>query len=140
MTLTAPRPTLTLAAVCLIGAGVLIQLGLGYRISEASAQVVEFLGLILYGAAIVLLLAPLGRGKALLAGALAFILMAWAVHLNARLSAFLETQAGGDVIAAHRVLLATLFIGPFAGLITGVVTGLAARFERIRWTPRQPAP
>jgi hypothetical protein len=138
MTLTAPRPTLILAAACLIGLGVLLQLGLGYRVSQGSAHAMEFLALVLYGAAIVLLLAPLGRSKALIAGALAFILMAWAVHLNARLSAFLELQAGGQVIAAHRILLHTLFVGPFAGLITGVVTGLIARFERIRWTPRQP--
>jgi len=136
MILTAPRSTLTLAALCLIGLGVLAQWLLGYRISEGSAQAMEVLALILYGAAIVLMLAPLGRGKALIAGALAFILMAWAVHLNARLSAFLETMAGGDVIAAHRILLATLFVGPFAGLITGVVTGLIARAERIRWTPK----
>jgi len=139
MILTAPRPTLTLAAVCLVGLGVLAQWLLGYRVSAGSAQVMEALALILYGAAIVLLLAPLGRSKALIAGALAFILMAWAVHLNARLSAFLQIEAGGQVIAAHRILLATLFVGPFAGIITGVVTGLIARFERIRWTPRQPA-
>lgn len=138
MILTAPRSTLTLAALCLIGLGVLAQWLLGYRVSEGSAAAMEVLALILYGAAIVLMLAPLGRGKALIAGALAFILMAWAVHLNARLSAFLETMAGGDVIAAHRILLATLFVGPFAGLITGVVTGLVARAERIRWTPKTP--
>ena len=138
MILTAPRSTLTLAALCLIGLGVLAQWLLGYRVSEGSAQAMEVVALILYGAAIALMLAPLGRGKALIAGALAFILMAWAVHLNARLSAFLETMAGGDVIAAHRILLATLFIGPFAGLITGVVTGLLARSERIRWTPKTP--
>ena len=138
MILTAPRPTLTLAAFCLIGTGILAQWLLGYRVSEGSAQAMEFIALVLYGAAIALLLAPLGRNKALVAGALAFILMAWAVHLNARLSVLLETMAGGDVIGAHRILLATLFIGPFAGLITGVATGLLARFERIRWTPRQP--
>lgn len=136
MIVTAPRRTLTLAAFCLVGLGILAQWLLGYRISDASAQVFEVLALILYGAAIALLLAPLGRSKTLVAGALAFILMAWAVHLNARLSSFLEVEAGGDVIAAHRILLATLFIGPFAGLITGVVTGLLARFERIRWTPK----
>lgn len=139
MILTAPRRTLTLAAVCLAGLAVLAQWLLGYRISAGSAHAMEALALILYGAAIVLLLAPLGRGKAMVAGALGFILMAWAVHLNARLSAWLEIEAGGQVIAAHRILLATVFVGPAAGLVTGVVTGLLARFERIRWTPKTPA-
>lgn len=139
MILTAPRRILTLAAFCLAGLAILAQWLLGYRLSAGSAHAMEVLALVLYGAAIVLLLAPLGRGKALMAGALGFILMAWAVHLNARLSAWLEIEAGSQVIAAHRVLLATLFVGPAAGLVTGIVTGLLARFERIRWTPKIPA-
>lgn len=139
MILTAPRRTLSLAAVGLVVLGVAVQWAFGYRVSEGSAQVMEALALLFYAAAAVLLMAPLGRRHALMASGLAFILMAWAVHLNARLSAYLETEAGGDVIAAHRIFLATLIAGPALGLVVGIVTGLLARFERIRWTPKTTA-
>ncbi|HEY0927694.1 hypothetical protein [Brevundimonas sp.] len=136
MQIVAPRRTLTLAAACLIGAGVLIQWLLGYRLNPGSAPLVEIVALILYAAAIILMVVPQGRGRPLMAAGLGFILMAWAVHLNARLSVFLETEAGGDVIGAHRILLATLFAGPFAGLIVGVIAGLLVRGDRIRFTPK----
>lgn len=139
MILTASRRTLTLTALGLILLAVGAQWAFGYRISQGSAQAMEALALLLYAVAVVLLFAPLGRRHALVAGGLAFIVIAWAVHLNARLSAFLEIQAGGDVIVAHRVFLATLIVGPALGLLVGVVTGLTARFERIRWAPKTPA-
>lgn len=139
MQIVAPRLTLTLAAACLIGAGVLIQWMLGYSLNAGSAPLVEIVALVLYGAAIILMVVPQGRGRPLMAAGLGFILMAWAVHLNARLSVFLETQSGGDVIAAHRIVLATLFAGPFAGLIVGVISGLLVRGERIRFTPKATA-
>ncbi|RZJ46062.1 MAG: hypothetical protein EON87_06020 [Brevundimonas sp.] len=136
MILTAPRSVLTLAAACLIGAGVLIQWLLGYRLNAGSAPLVEVGALVLYGAAIILMVVPQGRGRPLLAAGLGFILMCWAVHLNARLSVFLETDAGGTVNADHRILLASLFAAPFAGLIVGVIAGLLVRGDRIRWTPK----
>ncbi|RZJ28721.1 MAG: hypothetical protein EON85_08400 [Brevundimonas sp.] len=139
MQIVAPRRTLTLAAACLIGAGVLLQWLLGYRLNAGSAPVVEVAALVLYGVAILLMVVPQGRGRPLMAAGLGFILMAWAVHLNARLSVFLETEAGGDVIGAHRILLATLIAGPFAGLILGVIAGLLVRFDRIRFTPKAAA-
>ncbi|MDQ8028361.1 MAG: hypothetical protein REJ23_06515 [Brevundimonas sp.] len=139
MQIVAHRRTLTLAAACLIGAGVLIQWLLGYGLNPGSAPAVEIVGLILYAAAIILMVVPQGRGRPLMAAGLGFILMCWAVHLNARLSVFLETQAGGDVIAAHRILLATLFAAPFAGLIVGVVSGLLVRADRIRFAPKAAA-
>lgn len=136
MQIVAPRRTLTLAAACLIGAGVLIQWLLGYRLNAGSAPMVEILALVLYGAAIVLMTVPQGRGRPLMAAGLGFILMCWAVHLNARLSVFLETEAGGRVIAAHRILLATLFAAPLCGLIVGVIAGVLVRGDRIRFTPK----
>ncbi|WP_420471757.1 hypothetical protein [Brevundimonas sp. FT23042] len=136
MQIVAPRRTLTLAAACLIGAGVLIQWLLGYRLNAGSAPMVEILALVLYGAAIVLMTVPQGRGRPLMAAGLGFILMCWAVHLNARLSVFLETEAGGQVIAAHRILLATLFAAPLCGLIVGVIAGVLVRGDRIRFTPK----
>ncbi|WP_420478175.1 hypothetical protein [Brevundimonas sp. FT23028] len=136
MQIVAPRRTLTLAAACLIGAGVLIQWLLGYRLNAGSAPMVEIVALVLYGAAIVLMTVPQGRGRPLMAAGLGFILMCWAVHLNARLSVFLETEAGGQVIAAHRILLATLFAAPLCGLIVGVIAGVLVRGDRIRFTPK----
>jgi hypothetical protein len=136
MQIVAPRRTLTLAAACLIGVGVLIQWLLGYRLNPGSAPLVEIVALVLYGAAIILMVAPQARGRPLMGAGLGFILMCWAVHLNARLSVFLETEAGGDVIGAHRILLATLFAAPFAGLIVGVICGLLVRAGRIRFAPK----
>lgn len=134
MQIVAPRRTLILAAACLIGAGVLLQWLLGYRLNAGSAPMVEIVALVLYGVAIILMTVPQGRGRPLMAGGLAFILMCWAVHLNARLSVFLETEAGGHVIAAHRILLATLFAAPLCGLIVGVIAGILVRGDRIRFT------
>jgi hypothetical protein len=139
MTVTAPRRTLVLVAACLIGFGVFIQIAVGFRFGQQAGQATEVVAMAAYTLAIVLLFAPLGRARTLMAGALAFILMAWAVHLNARLSADLENQFGGQVIAAHRVMIATLFIGPALGLVVGGITALCARFERVRWSPRTPS-
>lgn len=138
MTVTAPRLTLILAAACLIGFGVLIQMAVGHRLGVGAGQATEMVAMAAYAAAIIFLLAPLGRARALLAGGLAVILMAWAVHLNARLSANLENQFGGNVIPAHRILINTVIIGPALGIVVGIVTGLVARSGRIRWTPKTP--
>ncbi|WP_439472718.1 hypothetical protein [Brevundimonas sp.] len=136
MQIVAHRRTLTLAAACLIGAGVLIQWLLGYRLNAGSAPMVEIGALVLYGVAILLMAVPQGRGRPLMAAGLGFILMCWAVHLNARLSVFLETEAGGHVIAAHRILLATLFAAPLCGLIVGAIAGILVRGDRIRFAPK----
>jgi hypothetical protein len=138
MTLTAPRLTLILAAACMIGFGVLIQMALGHRLGVNAGQTTEVLAMASYAGAIILLLAPLGRARALMAGGLAIILMAWAVHLNARLSANLENQFGGNVIAAHRILINTIIIGPCLGIVVGIATAVIARSGRIQWTPKMP--
>jgi hypothetical protein len=139
MTVTAPRRILIFYAAGLIALGLVVQYALGFRFGPVAAQATEAFAMVAYACGIFLLAAPIGRTRALMAGALGFILMAWAVHLNAHLSARLETLFGGQVVAAHRVLLATVFVGPILGLIVGVITGLLARSERIRWTPKTPA-
>lgn len=133
MTLTAPRSTLVLAAACLIGFGVLVQMAVGHRLGVAAGQATEAVAMLAYAVAVILLLAPLGQGRALVAGALGIVLMAWAIHLNARLSANLENQFGGNVVVAHRVFINTVFVGPALGVVVGIVTGLLARSGRIRW-------
>lgn len=133
----APRPILTAAAGGLVLLALGLQLAFGFRLGQSAGGVTEMLAWLLYAIAIVLLLAPFGRARAVLAGALGFMVMAWAVHLNARFGASLDTQFGADSgLSAHRVLIATLFIGPALGLVVGVATGLLARLELIRWRGR----
>lgn len=133
----APRPTLTLAAGGVILLALALQLALGHQFGEGAGTATEIAAWVLYAVAIVLLLAPFGRPRALLAGALGFMMMAWAVHLNARFSTHLDTQFGGAYAwSAQRVAVMTLFIGPVLGLIVGALTGLLARWEVIRWRGR----
>lgn len=133
----APRPTLTLAAGGVILLALVLQLALGHQFGEGAGMAAEIAAWGLYAVAVVLLLAPFGRPRALLAGLLGFMMMAWAVHLNARFSTYLDAQFGGaQALSAQRVAVMTLFIGPVLGLIVGVVTGLLARLEVIRWRGR----
>jgi|GEM_PF-1537886 len=133
----APRPTLTLTAGGVILLALALQLALGHQFGQGAGMATEIAAWVLYAVAIVLLLAPFGRPRALLAGALGFMMMAWAVHLNARFSTHLDTQFGGAYAwSAQRVAVMTLFIGPVLGLIVGAITGLLARLEVIRWRGR----
>lgn len=133
----APRPILTAAAGGLVLLALVLQLALGFQFGEAAGAATEMLAWLLFAVAITLLLAPFGRPRALLAGALGFMMMAWAVHLNARFSTTLDVRLGGaHGWSAQRVALMTLFVGPVLGLVVGAVTGLLARFEVIRWRGR----
>jgi len=135
MTLTAPRKALVGSAVALAALCLLAQWAVGFRVSEGAGQLLELLSVAGYAVAAILLLAPLGRARALMAGAVALVLMAWAVHLNARYATALDLRFGGaSSWGGHRVLIATLFVGPLAGLVTGIVTFVLARLELVRWT------
>jgi hypothetical protein len=137
MQIVAPRRLLTLAAACLIGAGVLIQWFFGFRSGEARGEVTEWLAYGLYAVALVLALVPLGRRHAWVAGGLGFILMAWAVHLNARYSTYLDQLSGGPYAwSGTRVLVATIFVGPMIGVVVGLLVGILARLEVVRFTPK----
>lgn len=141
MRVIAPRRTLILAAAGLIVLGVVVQYALGYRFGGSAGQATEALALLFYAIAIVLIVAPLGRARALMSGGLAFILTAWAVHLNTKFSTTLHEDFAGGVAALsqQKLLLATLFLGPLLGLIVAVATILLARSGRVAWTPKTPA-
>lgn len=137
MSLIAPRRTLTLVAVILVGLGVLIQLAFGHRFGAAAGNLTEMLAWPAYAGAIVLMLAPMGRRRVLLVGMMGLLVMAWAVHLNARFSTTLDGVWGlPNPQAGAHVAIATLFIGPALGLIVGLTTGLLARSQRLRWAGR----
>lgn len=137
MRIEAPRPILTFSAIGLAVLALCLQLIAGAFLGLGALAAAEWLAWGLYACAAVLLLAPLGRARAFLVGALAFMLTAWAVHLNARFSSHLAIQFGAAPLgAAQHVALTTLFIAPLVGLIVGVVTGLMARAETIRWRGR----
>ena len=51
MTVTAPRLTLILAAACLIGFGVLIQMAIGHRLGVGAGQATEMVAMAAYAAA-----------------------------------------------------------------------------------------
>ena len=137
MILIAPRRTLTFAAVGLVVLALAVQWALGFRLGSAAGAATEVLAWLLYAGAVLLLVVPLGRARALIVGALGFMLMAWAVHLNARFSTTLLSEYVGGLVNA-RVMIATILYGPALGLIVGITAGLLARFELIRWTPKSP--
>lgn len=137
MRIEAPRPILTFSAIGLAVLALCLQLIAGAFLGLQALAAAEWLAWLLYACAALLLLVPLGRTRAVLVGALAFMLTAWAVHLNARFSSHLSVQFGAAALgAAQRVALTTLFIAPLVGLVVGVVTGLMARAETIRWRGR----
>ena len=134
MRLVAPRSILMAVAVALVVLALLIQWGLGYRFGATAGTVTEILALILIGVGALLLLAPLGARRSISAALVAFMLMLWAVYLNARFSTGLELEFGGAQALSHaRMALVLLFVAPFVALVTAVVVYVAARREMIRW-------
>lgn len=126
---------LTAAAITAAALALAVQWGLGFRLGQAAGEAAEIAALVLYGIAALLLLAPLGRRRAATAGVIAFMLMLWAVYLNARLSTDLAVQFGGDpAVTGPKLAVVMLFIAPGVALITAGAVYLVARREQIRWT------
>lgn len=137
MRIEAPRPILLFAAAGLVLLALALQLIAAAYLGEGALATAEPAAWLLFAVVVQLLLAPLGRGRALLVGALGFILMAWAVHLNARYSTHLDVLFGGaHAWSAQRVAVLTLFVGPALGLIVGGLAAVLARREAIRWRGR----
>ena len=135
MRLIASRPQLTIAAAAIVALFVALQWAFGFRVSESAGRTLELAAAFAYGGVAILLLAPLGRARALMAAGLAFILVAWSVHLNTRYAVGLASGVGGLAPTDHaRVVIATLLVGPFAGLLTAIATFVLARREMIRWS------
>ena len=135
MSLTASRSTLIAAALVLTTACVGLQLLYGFPVSEEAGRTLEMAAVVGYMGAATLLLAPLGRSRAFLAAALAFVLVVAAVYLNTRLTTALDVRFGGSYPwSGQRLLVAGLFVGPIVGLITGVLVFALAWAEAIRWS------
>lgn len=135
MVLTAPRSILIQLAFCFVMLGITLQGVWGFRLSDEAGRTAEMAAWLLYAFAVVLLLAPMGRARALQVALFGFILMTSAVYLNTHWVTALDVRHGGAYAwSGTRIAVLTMVLGPCAGLIVGVITGLLARFERIRWT------
>lgn len=120
----------------LVGVALAWQALAGFRVSSEAGRAAEMLAWLAYAIAIVLICVRLGRKHALLAGLLALVLMFLAVDLNTRWATTLDVRHGGAYSwSGLRQVAATWFIGPLAGVATGIVTILIARFGR---RPGQP--
>lgn len=135
MRLTASRPTLILTAFGIAAACVALQWGAGFRVSDEAGRSLEMVAVVGYMAAAIILLSPLGRGRALPAAALATILVAGAVYLNTEFATALDIRFGGPYPwSGQRRVVAALVVGPFAGVVTGILVLVLARIEAIRWS------
>ncbi|RZJ44158.1 MAG: hypothetical protein EON86_03905 [Brevundimonas sp.] len=117
----------------LVGVALAWQALAGFRISGEAGRAAEVMAWLMYAVAIVLFLKRLDRKRALMAGGLALVLMFVAIDLNTRWVTMLDLRYGGSYSwSGMRQAAATYFIGPLAGIVVGILTGLLVGFGRRR--------
>ncbi|WP_404413910.1 hypothetical protein [Brevundimonas vesicularis] len=117
-------------AVGIVASALAIELFLGFRVNEAAGNLAELIMGVSLIAAAILVLAPLGRSRRLVAALSAFVsvVLLWAI--NAKFSTSLDVAYGGAYAwSGTRVGVLALLVGPVLGFVAAILTLAFARLR-----------